>query len=222
MNTVFNGARFLISWAVLNVAAVAGSSIGVIAVLVGFMVVLSRLIDGMTPSVMFLRVTYIMLILLLGLVMGGIVGSLQKGVLKQNFSAEFTGWVRLSILGAAAGMLVGSLVAIALSEQIRVAIESLTVPDRKTAMLLLTVPVSVPVISISFAQMFVLFRYSAAAWLWVLAHAVSLLVISTLLSAAFTSFAAPLVALTFLVAAICSPGIITGVTMLFLMKVIRR
>lgn len=222
MHNVFNGARFLISWAVLNVVAVAGCFIGAIAVLIGFTVVMSRLIDGALPSVMILRVAYVTLVLLLGLVMGGIVGSLQKGVLKQHFSAEFTGWVRLSILGAAAGMLVGSLVAIGLSEQIRTAIENLTIPDRKTTMLLLTVPVSVPVISISFAQMFILFRYSAAAWLWVLAHIVSLLAISTLLSAAFTSFAAPLIALTFLIAAICSPGIITGVTMLFLMRVIRR
>lgn len=218
MNRLVTSTRFLISWISLTVVGLITVLLGSLAVIIGFLFVSRILINVVGLSDLLLRGLYVAVIILMAVVIGGIIGGLQRGALRRKFPVYFTGWVRSSIVGSAGGLLIGSLIFLFSLDHIRINnIETLTLPDQRFALFMILAPVILPVVGMGIGQSFVLGRYVRAAWLWALAYIVSILAFMVLMGAGFLAIGTAILPIIYWVFALIAPGIITGFAVLFLM-----
>jgi|GEM_PF-2790117 len=131
-----------------------------------------------------------------GLLLGGMVARTQKRLIERTFGLYITGWLRWSLIGALAGGLVAYLAG--------------PRPGSESAALLVLFT------AMSFTQWWRLRDFTYEGWLWVLANFSGAALYVTFLSAAH--FSSPVGLLVALLIASTGQQIVTGITLLWLLR----
>lgn len=229
MYHILTSLRFMILWMIGLCASIFGAIVGITVLLP----LLTRLVvslpffpvAGMAQTLIFMAFFAIVC----GLPLGLLIGSVQKGLMRQRFHAEFRWWLFVSVLGAIFGVVISEFVSLSMADHLGAYLQelrqfnNLRPPDIRALALYVVLIYSPPIVMMSVLQTLVLRLYTRAAWLWVLAHIVSAIVFSTLLyTLLLTGGLFIFVGWLGLLVLVFSPGIITGFTMLFLLTLIRR
>jgi len=229
MYHVLTSLRFMILWMIGLCASIFGATVGI--------TILLPLLTRLTVSLPFLPaagtaqiVIYMALIAIVcGIPLGLLVGSVQKGLMRQKFHADFRWWLFVSVLGAIFGVVISEFATFIMVDHMGAYLQELRnfnnvrPPDVRAVAIYTVLIYSPPIVMMSVLQTLVLRLYTRAAWLWVLAHIVSAIVFSTLLyTLILTGGLFIFVGWLGLIVLVLSPGIITGFTLLFLLTLIRR
>ncbi|MEL6406887.1 MAG: hypothetical protein AAFR81_21125 [Chloroflexota bacterium] len=156
---------------------------------------------------------------LVGLLIGITLGIVQKRILRRYTDDAWGGWVIASSIGGALGMVV---LVLLMGRQLTTSILLLTVPS-SVQLFWLGLQVSIlPLSIVAIVQMFVLWRVVRGAWTWVLANTTAGIVLFSLIAFSGVWRVAPLFSIPAVVFIACTPGIVTGFAMVWLLAFNRR
>lgn len=229
MYHVLTSLRFMILWMIGLCASAVGAILGITVLLPVLLRVMTSLpfmpVSGTAQTVVWMA----LFALISGIPLGLLIGSVQKGLMRQKFHAEFRWWLFVSVLGAIFGVVISEFVSLSMADHLGAYLQELRnfnnvrPPDIRALAIYVVLLYSPPIVMMSLLQTLVLRLYTRASWLWVLAHIVSAIVFSTLLyTLILTGGLFIFVGWLGLIVLVLSPGIITGFTMLFLLTLIRR
>jgi hypothetical protein len=211
---VMTGLRFIVLWVIGGMVTLVVTLMAAFFALVVLSIILGFFyVSGSNTASLVMQLTVIGAFGVVGAVMGFASGSVQKSVMSQKYDAEFRGWRRLSTFGGAVGLMLSAL---ALSVPIKKMLLTLTLPDPRVLLFYGVLPIIIPLLCMGIAQWFVLSRYVAGAWAWILANVVAALVLYSLLMGLFTSGTAILIVPVLL--AVAAPTIVTGFALLWLFQ----
>lgn len=216
MRNVLTSMRFMIFWILGSVIALYG--ILVLAIIVLFASsLLAAFIFMMTQQELTLIGVIIftmMVYSLIGLIMGLIIGSVQKSLLQQKTDKLWQGWVIASAFGGFIGL---NITGFTVGQQIMKIITSLTLPPQETILILGLQLLVIPLAILGICQVSILMRYVHGAWVWVLANVVGGVIVFSLGVATATGIVImPFSALITVLALSVAPGITTGFAMVWL------
>lgn len=229
MYHVLTSLRFMILWMIGLCASAVGAILGITVLLPVLLRVMTSLpfmpVSGTAQTVVWMA----LFALISGIPLGLLIGSVQKGLMRQKFHAEFRWWLFVSVLGAIFGVVISEFVSLSMADHLGAYLQelrnfnNLRPPDIRALAIYVVLLYSPPIVMMSLLQTLVLRLYTRASWLWVLAHIVSAIVFSTLLyTLILTGGLFIFVGWLGLIVLVLSPGIITGFTLLFLLTLIRR
>jgi hypothetical protein len=208
--------RFMLFWILGSVIALYGTI--VLAVIVIFMSSLvAAFIFMMTQqelTVIGAMIFTISVYSLIGLLMGLIIGSVQKSLLCQKTDVSWQGWMIASALGGVIGL---NITGFTVGRQIMTLVATLTIPPKEAIIILGLQLLVIPLATLGICQASILWRYVNGAWAWVLANVVGGVVVFSLgIATASGAVVAPFSVLVTVLALSAAPGIVTGFAMLWL------
>jgi len=208
MHGVFSFTSFLVLWIFGSLASVFSTLFisGLIAVVAG---IILWGIFAVSPII-----GSLIMVMTIGVFFGFITGVIQRELIYHTWRARLTGWRILSVIGGAIGYVLAS---IAVGAPLHHFITNLTIPDEKTAIFIIAMPVLIPVAIMSTLQAIALFRYVRYAWLWIVANVVGILAMVPLLYHV-VQHPVSVMSIGFIILAFCTPAIVTGVTIIALFQ----
>ena len=216
MRNVLTSMRFMLFWVLGSIIALYGSIVLALIILFAssliaafiFMITKSEL--TLVAAMIFTAIVYS----IIGLVMGLIIGSIQKNLLRQKTDATWNGWMIASAIGGLLGM---NITGFTVGQQLARLVTTLTIPPKEVMIVLGLQLLLIPLAALGLCQMAILWRYVRGAWTWVLANVVGGLVLFSLAVAnAAGAIFAPLSTIIIVLLLSAAPGIITGFAMLWL------
>lgn len=156
---------------------------------------------------------------LIGLMIGIILGTIQKRILRRHTNEAWGGWILSSTIGGMLGMV--ALVVI-MGRQLTLSIMLLTLPTSLQLFWLGLQASVIPLGIVAFVQMFVLGRIVRGAWTWILANITAGIVLFSLIAFSGVWLVTPLFSIPAAVLIACTPGIVTGFAMVWLLALNRR
>ena len=218
MRNVLTSMRFMLFWILGSVLALYGTVVLTIIILfasslvAAFIFMITQQELTVFAAVLFTAVVWSIIGLLLGL----IVGSVQKSLLQQKTEESWQGWIIASALGGIIGL---NITGFTVGRQIMTLIATLTIPPKEAILLLGLQLLLIPLATIGICQASILMRYVNGAWAWVLANVVSgIVVVSLGIATATGAIVAPFSVLITMLALSAAPGIVTGFAMLWLIN----
>jgi hypothetical protein len=218
MRNVLTSMRFILFWMLGSVIALYGTVLLAIIVLfasslvAAFIFMITQQELTLIGVMIFTAVVYS----LIGLIMGLIIGNVQKTLLRQKTDELWQGWVIASVLGGIIGL---NITGFTVGKQIMTMITSLTIPPQETIFVLGLQLLVIPLAILGICQAFILMRYVHGAWVWVLANVVGGAVVFSLGIATATGvMIAPFSVLVTILVLSIVPGIVTGFAMVWLLN----
>jgi hypothetical protein len=218
MRNVLTSMRFMMFWILGSVLALYGTVVLTIIILfasslvAAFIFMITQQELTVFAAVLFTAVVWSIIGLLLGL----IIGSVQKSLLQQKTEESWQGWIIASALGGIIGL---NITGFTVGRQIMTLIATLTIPPKEAILLLGLQLLLIPLATIGICQASILMRYVNGAWAWVLANVVGgIVVVSLGVATATGAIVAPFSVLIIVLALSAAPGIVTGFAMLWLLN----
>jgi hypothetical protein len=218
MRNVLTSMRFMMFWILGSVLALYGTVVLTIIILfasslvAAFIFMITQQELTVFAAVLFTAVVWSIIGLLLGL----IIGSVQKSLLQQKTEESWQGWIIASALGGIIGL---NITGFTVGRQIMTLIATLTIPPKEAVLLLGLQLLLIPLATIGICQASILMRYVNGAWAWVLANVVGgIVVVSLGVATATGAIVAPFSVLIIVLALSAAPGIVTGFAMLWLLN----
>ena len=218
MRNVLTSMRFTLFWILGSAIALYGTVfLAIIALFVSslvasFIFMITRQELSLIGLIIFTAVVYS----IIGLIMGLIIGSVQKTLLRQKTDELWQGWIIASVLGGIIGL---NITGFTVGKQIMTMITSLTIPPQEAIFVLALQLLVIPLAILGICQAFILMRYVHGVWVWVLANVVSGLVIFSMVIATTTGvMIAPFSILVTVLVLSATPGIVTGFAMVWLLN----
>jgi hypothetical protein len=218
MRNVLTSMRFMLFWILGSVLALYGTVVLTIIILfasslvAAFIFMITQQELTVFAAVLFTAVVWSVIGLLLGL----IIGSVQKSLLQQKTEESWQGWIIASALGGIIGL---NITGFTVGRQIMTLIATLTIPPKEAILLLGLQLLLIPLATIGICQASILMRYVNGAWAWVLANVVGgIVVVSLGVATATGAIVAPFSVLIIVLALSAAPGIVTGFAMLWLLN----
>jgi hypothetical protein len=218
MRNVLTSMRFMLFWILGSVLALYGTVVLTIIILfasslvAAFIFMITQQELTVFAAVLFTAVVWSIIGLLLGL----IIGSVQKSLLQQKTEESWQGWIIASALGGIIGL---NITGFTVGRQIMTLIATLTIPPKEAILLLGLQLLLIPLATIGICQASILMRYVNGAWAWVLANVVGgIVVVSLGVATATGAIVAPFSVLIIVLALSAAPGIVTGFAMLWLLN----
>lgn len=222
MRNVLTSMRFMLLWILGSVAALYTTI--VTSLIIGFGSTLIATFIWTTgrrePGAIEMLIFSVIVYSLIGLAAGSIIGSIQKGLLRQKSGDSWRGWIIASVIG---GVLAMNVTGFLIGRQIGALISTLTLPPKEVLLLIALQLLIIPPACLSLCQSAVLSQYVRGAWVWVLANVVAGVVLFSLAATAIGGgvlSALTIVGLVLLLSA--APGIVTGFAMLWLILFNRK
>src|SRR5215207_8133021 len=179
MRNVLTSMRFMLFWILGSVIALYGTVVLTIIILfasslvAAFIFMITQQELTVFAAVLFTAVIWS----LIGLLLGLIIGSVQKSLLQQKTDESWQGWIIASALGGIIGL---NITGFTVGRQIMTLIATLTIPPKEAILLLGLQLLLIPLATIGICQASILMRYVNGAWAWVLANVVGGIVVVSL------------------------------------------
>jgi hypothetical protein len=218
MRNVLTSMRFMVFWILGSVIALYGTVVLTIVVLFASSLVAAFIFMITQQELTFLAALIFTAVVwsLIGLLMGLIVGSVQKSLLQQKTEESWQGWIIASALGGIIGL---NITGFTVGRQIMTLIATLTIPPKEAIIVLALQLLLIPLATLGICQAGILMRYVHGAWTWVLANVVGgIVVVSLGIATATGAIVAPFSVIITVLALSAAPGIVTGFAMLWLIN----
>lgn len=218
MRDILSNFGFLLQWMMGAAFALFATLVSIVVIFLGGSFILMFLShqhpENISPmnALIYSSVIYS----LMGLTMGLIYGSVQKGLLRQKTHEPWRGWLIASAIGGLLGVDVTMLI---LAGQLVPYLHLMILPPPDALIWIGLQLATIPFGVLALAQCFVLWRHVRGAWTWVLANLVAGLVLFSLIAAgAFTWATTPLLTIAVVVGLAVAPAIVTGFAMVWLIN----